>query len=726
MITAETAKGIELRMDRIKGIISKMTLEEKIGQLWQVPFSSARLDEIKALAAKGKIGSCILACTPLAGNTDNQELPFTQQLNMLQKEAVEKSKLQIPLIFARDVVHGQRTIFPIPLAQAAAFDRKAAEDSARRMTDEAKQDGVHWTFAPMMDIARDPRWGRVIEGYGEDPYLASEMAAAAVRGIQHKTEDGHFAMAACAKHYIGYGAVEGGREYEKGEISDYTLKNVYLKPFKAAIRENIMMVMSGFHSIGGEAIIASERLLKNLLKKELGFGGFVISDYDSVEQLITRRLAENKKDCAAIAFKSGVDMEMVTDCFSESLSELVKEGIVSESEIDDAVERILRVKEKVGLFENPYTHTDPTKQYRKEDREASLKAAEKTLVLLKNNGVLPLPATEKIALCGPFVEERRALHGSWAGYGDIPSTPNFKEEMDKYFGKSVVYCNEKFDITGRDPSIIRGCDVIVLALGEKHTYSGERAGISDIRLDPEQTALAVKAHNAGKKVVAVLFTGRLRSIYELEPYVDAVLLAWQPGSTGAEAAARALCGKVNPGGKLPMTMVKSSGQIPLYYNQDNNPCCISDSYYDEPEFAPYSDFSAMPMYPFGFGLSYTQFKISNICVEKGELFLDELKNGAEFKITADVSNIGKYDGDEVIQLYIRDVISSMCRPVRELKGFERISLKCGETKKAVFTLDISAFSYEIPGKGEVAERGKFEIYVGNSCTAALKICVCII
>ena len=437
-------------------------------------------------------------------------------------------------------------------------------------------------------------------------------------------------------------------------------------------------------------------------------------------------LAEDKKTCAEIAFKSGVDMEMVTDCFSESLSELVKEGRVSETEIDDAVERILRVKEKVGLFDNPYTHADPTKQYRKEDREASLKMAEKTLVLLKNNSVLPLSGKEKIALCGPFVEERRALHGSWAGYGDIPSTPNFKEEMNKYFGKSVAYFNDKFDITGRDPAIIRGCDVIVLALGEKHVYSGERAGISDIRLDSEQTALAVKAHNAGKKVVVVLFTGRPRSICELEPYADAVLLAWQPGSTGAEAAVRALCGKVNPGGKLPMTMVKSSGQIPLYYNQDNNPCCISDSYYEEPEFAPYSDFSAVPMYPFGFGLSYTRFEISNICAERNCLSLEELKNGAKFKITADISNIGNYDGDEVVQLYIRDVISSMCRPVRELKGFERITLKCGEMKKAVFNLDISAFSYEIPGKGEVTERGEFEIFVGNSCTAELKTCIEII
>lgn len=707
-------------MDKIKEIISQMTLEEKIGQLWQVPFSSAKIEDIKKLAREGKIGSCILACTPLAGNTDNQELPFADMLNILQKEAAEHSRTKIPLIFGRDVIHGQRTIFPIPLAQGASFCPDLVEDAARRMTDEAAQDSVHWTFAPMLDVARDQRWGRVIEGYGEDACLTSQMGAAAVRGIQHKKKDGHIAAAACGKHYVGYGAVEGGREYEKGEITDYTLRNVYLRPFEAAVKENIMTVMSTFSAIGGEAVIASERLLKNLLKKELGFKGFVISDYDSVEQLITRRIAENKKDCARTAFLSGVDMEMVTDCFSQTLGELVKSGEVEETAVDEAVERILRVKEKVGLFENPYTTPDPKKQYRTEDLKSSLNLAEKSLVLLKNNGILPLKKDEKIAICGPFVNEKRALHGSWAGYGDIGSTPTFKEEMEKTF-TNVLYCSEDFNIRMRDPAIVRGCDTVVLALGESNVYSGERACVSDVMLDKTQVELAHNARAFGKKVVAVIFCGRVRSLFELEPYVDAVLWAWQPGSTGAAAAVRALSGAVNPGGKLPATMVKSSGQIPLYYCPDNNPCCISDAYYEEPEFAPYLDFSTMPMYPFGYGLSYTSFKISNAVPRQKSITAKELEEGKTLSVTADIENTGEYDGDEVLQLYVKDMVSSMCRPVRELKAFLRVGLKKGEKKTVELKLDKSSFSYFIPGKGETLEKGKFELMLGNSCMGGLKM-----
>lgn len=707
----------------IKEIISKMTIEEKIGQLWQVPFSSDRLEEICKLASKGKIGSCILACTPLAGNTDGQELPFTEKLNLLQKEAVENSRMGIPLIYGRDVIHGQRTIYPIPLAQAATWAPDMVEEAAVRMVDEAKNDSVHWTFAPMIDIARDPRWGRIIEGFGEDVYLTTEMAKASVRGIQHKTQDGYVAMAACAKHYVGYGAVEGGREYSKGDFSDYTLRNVYIKPFEGAIEEDVMTVMSTFTSIGGEAIIASERLLKNLLKEELGFKGFVISDYDSVEQLVTRRMAKDKKDCAAIAFKSGVDMEMVTDCFVSALKELVEEGRIDESAIDDAVERILAVKEKVGLFEKPYTISNPSGQYKKEDLEYSLKIAEKSIVLLKNDNLLPLDKNMKVALCGPFSKEKRALHGSWAGYGDIPSTPTFEESMREEFGENIVYCENSFDIRKRDSAIVRSADVIVLALGESNIFSGENSCISDISLDSSQIEIAKKARMTGKKVAAVIFTGRPRSLYEIEPYVDAIILAWQPGSSGGKSAVNVLCGKTNPGGKLPVTMLKSSGQIPLYYSIDNNPCCISDPYYEEPEFSSYLDFSAMPMYPFGFGLSYSKFEISAPVCEKSQIRKEELLGGESVSIKIKVKNNSSISGDEVVQIYVKDCITTWCRPIRELKAFERVTLAGGECKEITLNLDKDAFNYYIPGKGNVIEEGEFIIFVGNSCLADKTVCI---
>ncbi len=703
--------------NRVEEIIKQMTLKEKIGQLRQTNFCNEDTEKLSKQAAAGELGSCILAYTALAGNVDGQEKAHVKNLNKIQEAAVIKSRFGIPLLFGRDIIHGQKVISPIPLAQAASWNPKLVKACARNMAEEGRNDGINWTFAPMLDIARDPRWGRVIEGFGEDTYLTSVMAKASVEGIQYSKEDGYPAMAACAKHYIGYGAVEGGREYAKSEITEYTLQNVYLPPFEAAAGAGVLTVMSSFSAIGGEPVITSRHLLRDLLKKQLAFDGFVVSDYTSFEQLITQRLAENKKDCAYLAFNGGVDMEMVSECYYEYLEQLVEEGKIPMEELDDAVYRILKVKEALGLFESPYTREEQ-EDYKESHMQDALRMAEESAVLLKNQeGILPLKEGMSIAVCGPYLHEKRALHGSWAGFGDVPATETFAEAMEAVFKEQIVYCDPTIHLLKDGNAFCQKADVVVMALGERNEYTGERTCIAEVEFDEEQTALLKKAKQLGKKVVAVIFAGRPRCLTELEPYADAILYAWHPGSTGGRAAANILSGIVNPSGKLPMTMVKSTGQIPMYYNRTNNPNCVCDHYYEESMQPVYLDFSAMPLYEFGFGLSYSRFEIQNVSCEKEQLSLEEIKSGKKFRIHANVCNTSKIDGKEVVQLYIQDEIASNVRPVRELRGFEKIEVKAGETCRVTFELGYDELKFYSTARGVTVDPGAFKIYVGSSCYA---------
>lgn len=691
---------------RIKEILNKMTLDEKIGQLNQVVWDNS--EELKKDIESGKIGSLILANSSTAGN-DVQCRANKRLLDKLQEIAVEKSQSGIPMIFGRDVIHGHSIVMPIPLASAASFNPDLITQAYRLVTREAVNDGIHWTFSPMMDISRDPRWGRCIEGFGEDPYLASKMAVASIKGFQGENLSDNDSIAACAKHYICYGAVEGGRDYGKAEVSDYTLRNSYLKPFAESIKSGVATVMSSFNEISGQAVASSKYLLYDLLKNELGFDGFIISDWEAIDQLVSQGVAADKKDAAQLAANAQLDMDMVDKCYIDNLRELVDEGKVSEETIDEMVYRVLSVKERLGLFENPYIQTCDIDY--NEYKQVAKKSSDESMVLLKNEGILPIDKDEKVLVIGPFAHEKRALLGSWTLDFDITQVDciadAFKQRSEKVIAPEYLL----WDYILPD---LRNVDTVIIALGESVRVTGEANSLADISLPAEQLEFIKRIKGLNKKIIGILCFGRPVALQEAEPYFDAILYAWHSGTMAAHSIADIVYGAVNPSGKLPMTFPRCTGQIPIYYNY---PALSRDkkSYYGQGE--SYHDYKSTPMYPFGFGLSYTEFEYSEPDCKNRTLSLEQLKNGEKFKIGISVKNIGTCDGAEIVQCYVHDVVSTMIRPLKELKGFLKKTIKSNESASFEFEIGYEELGFYNASGVYAVEPGEFEIYIGKDCTA---------
>lgn len=699
-------------------ILSKMTLQEKIGQLNQItitPFTD-NMEKLYTLIENGGVGSIILASSATAGN-DPQGHVKTELYDSLQKIAVEKSRLGIPMIYGRDVIHGHRTVYPVPLASAAAFNDELLEKCYGNIAAEAAADGIRWTFSPMLDMCHDPRWGRVVEGPGEDPFVGASMARACVKGFQGKKLTDKSSLVACAKHYIGYGASEGGRDYFRAEISDATLQNYYLPAFRAAVDAGVGTVMSSFNDISGSPVSGSKKYLTDILRGQLNFEGFVVSDWGAVVQLEHHGLAENSADCAAKAINAGVDLDMCDNCYSEHLENLVKSGEVSEQTVNTAVRRILTVKLAMGLFENPYSRK-VTYNAAKHTEDARALAGE-SMVLLKNNGVLPLNKKQKIGLFGPFCYERRSLLGAWTLDGDESATKNFYEAVCDEIGAENVIgksCTELYDDVHYFANM---ADTVVLALGESHWTTGENHSVSDISLSKSQVDLIRKMKSTGKKVVGVFFCGRPMALGNVADDLDAVLYAWHCGSETAAAAADIIFGNTVPSGKTPITFPKLPTHLPLYYNITSSGHPVN-GYYGEGAVYNYTDSIATPLYPFGYGLSYTTFKYSGLKVNKKEISLENILNGEEFKVSINLKNTGNYNGKETVQLYIRDVAASVIRPIRELKAYKKVFLKKGEQTTVEFSLGYNNLGFYNENGEYLLEKGGFEIYVGENCLTANK------
>lgn len=696
--------------DRVEDLLARMTRGEKIAQLTQTFVHDGIREQVQAGIRQQGLGSRILAHCSLAGNV-TERIAEVEDLNSLQRIAVEESRLGIPLLHARDVIHGHRTVFPIPLAMAASWDPALVEEAFAISAYEAASAGVHWIFSPMLDIARDPRWGRVIEGFGEDPYLTSRMAAGAVRGIQGPTADGQAFepghLLACAKHYIGYSAAEGGRDYNTAEISDNTLRNIYLPPFKAAVDAGVGSVMSAFEDLNGEPASGSRYLLTELLRDTLGFQGFVVSDWASVDELVAHRVATDAREATRIAFDAGVDMDMCAECFRDHLDALVESATISEARLDDAVRRVLSAKFRLGLFERPYADPQlaPQAQFTTEHRAVAQRLAERSLVLLKNNGLLPLAKEgRRIALIGPMAGQRRALLGSWVNDGLPSETQTLLEALRAACPQTDILSADG-PLTDEMLIVAAAADVVVLALGESNLRSGERNSLASLDLPVGQDALIEAVHGLGKPIAVVVLAGRPVKLSRAATLADAILYAWHPGSQGAAAIVGALFGDTVPSGKLPISFPRAEGQIPIHYNHKSTGRSLTQ----------YHDMPATPLFPFGFGLSYTTFAYHGL-----EVSAAAIKPGERVTVSATVSNTGSCAGEEVAQCYMQDCVASVTRPVRELKGFARVALQPGESRRVEFVLGPDELSfYGRDGRWRL-EPGDFKVGIGGDSRVELE------
>lgn len=681
--------------NKIEELIKKMTLREKLGQLTQEATNNENIDRLEELAKKGELGSCILAYSALAG-TDEQLNIFIEGLNRVQRAAVEESRLGIPIINGRDIIHGSRTIFPIPLAQSATWDGELIRDAASIMSKEASYDGVHWTFTPMLDICADPRWGRIIECPGEDPFLGRLFARATVEGVQGDDMSKKGKLAACAKHYIGYGGTFGGRDKDETDWSEYNLRNRALPAFKEAVDAGVATVMSSFNEIGGQPVTSSKYHITDILKGELGFSGFVVSDWDAILRLKCQGVSDNDLTSAVLAINAGVDMDMVDELYINNIETAVEKNLVSMEIIDEAVRRVLNIKYKVGLFDNPYIDEESsldkimTKEHIEKAKELSLHS----MVLLKNDGVLPLEKGKKVTVTGPSAKEKEMLLGSWHAGGKS------EEVISVYEGFEKV--NGALNITGE-----LNQETCVIVIGEDWHSTGEGRTRQDIELRDEDVELVKRIKEQGKKVVVILTIGRPLAVTKIIPYSDAILLAWHGGNMCGLAAAEIVFGEFNPCGKLPVTMPRSTGQIPIRYNHQRHELGVNWYYKNENYVATDSD--STPAFVFGYGLSYTNYEYTNFDCKFSK------EEGCAI-ITFDIQNNGEYDGYEIAQCYISDVVASMSRPVKELKGFKKVFLKKGEKKNIIFKLYKDDLSFYDARGNFIFEEGDFEIEVGKSCS----------
>ena len=710
---------------RIEQLLVQMTPEEKAGQLSQL--NSDWEDLTGPIVQKGKEDKVALIREGRLGSVLN--VRSAAQTRMLQEHAMQ-SRLKIPLLFAQDVIHGFRTTFPVNLGQAASWDLALIERSERIAATEAAAYGIHWTFAPMIDISRDARWGRVMEGSGEDTFLGTEIAKARIRGFHGKGIGHTDALLTTAKHYAAYGAAVGGRDYNSVDMSLRELHQVYLPPFKAAAAMGVSTFMNAFNDLSGIPASAHPYLLREVLKKDWGFKGFVVSDWGSIGEMINHGYAANGKDAAQKALNAGTDMDMESRVYAQYLPELLKEGKISQKDLDDAVRRVLRMKFALGLFEDPYRFSDLSREKKytnhKEHLEFSREFGSKSMVLLKNKGnLLPLSKELKtVALIGPFAKETVANHGFWS----VP----FKDDKDRivsqYEGlKNALPKSTKLlyakgaEVEGTDTSLFaeavkaaEAADVVVLSLGEGHAMSGEAKSRSMLEFTGVQQQLLEAVHQTGKPIVLLINAGRPLVFNWASEHVDAIVYSWWLGTEAGNSIADVLLGKVNPSGKLPMSFPRSVGQVPVYYNHYNTGRPAS-SPTNRNYVSAYIDLDNGPAYPFGYGLSYTTFSYTPIT-----LSASTLKGNTSLRVSVKVTNTGKTAGEEVVQLYIRDLVGRVVRPVRELKGFEKVHLNPSQTKEIVFTITPEMLSFYDDQLVWDWDAGEFEIMVGGDSTTQNK------
>jgi beta-glucosidase len=711
--------------ERCADLLARMTLAEKIGQLSQVLATAGHLEPVQDLIRRDQIGSVIMDESSLPAN-ETGKMPNIVAYNALQRTAIESTRLGIPVIHGRDVIHGHRTVFPIPLGMAATWSPEWLERAWTVAAREAASAGVNWTFAPMVDIARDPRWGRVAEGFGEDPYLCARFAAAAVRGFQGDDPAAGDRVLATAKHYLGYGAAEGGRDYNTTEISDNTLRNVYLPPFKAAVDAGVGSVMSAFHDLNGVPMTASHYLLTGLLKDECGFDGFVVSDWNAVAELLRHRVAAGEREAARLAFAAGLDMEMVSACFRRHLLALVESGEVPEERLDDACGRVLAAKFRAGLFERPYADEARAERtlYAPEHQALARQVAARSIVLLQNRGaVLPLSkGAGRIAVIGPYAHQRRALFGSWTLHGLAAETQTIAEAIRE----AAPQAEAPFVSDALTDEMLRAAiqaDVVVLAVGESDWRNGENNSVASLSLPAGQDALIEAVGELGKPLVLIVCAGRPVDLTRAVRTADAILFAWHPGSKGAAALADVLFGDTVPSGKLPISFPRSAGQIPIHYNFKSTGRDNVDVVMRDPSgggYAPvprYLDAPSDPLFRFGYGLSYTTFAYSDIEVSPARTPVD-----GTVTVSVRVENTGTRAGEEVAQCYLQDCVSRATRPARELKGFARVALEPGQAQRVSFELGPDELGYWGPDGRFAVEPGEFRVWAGGDCTAALEAC----
>ena len=680
---------------KVDSLMKVMTLDEKIGQMvlftsdWSVTGPTMRqgyLDDIKA----GRCGNLLNAYTA----------DFTRQV---QKVAVEETRLGIPILFGYDVIHGFRTIFPINLGMSASWDIDAIQESARIAAEEAAAAGLQWTYSPMCDISVEPRWGRISEGSGEDPYLGSLIAAAMVRGYQGDDLSADNTLLACVKHFAAYGAPQAGRDYNTVDMSERWLREFYLPPYKAAIDAGALSVMASFNELDGVPAHANAHLMQDILRDEWGFQGFIVSDYTGIMEMIHHGYAKDLADAGKLSVNAGMDMDMMAAAFMLHLKESVEKGEVSIKTVDDACRRILEVKAALGLFDDPYKYCDPVREKERtltpENKAFARRFAAESMVLLKNNGILPLKKGEKVAVLGPLADSKDDLLGSWRGAGEVESVP-------------VSVLGAIKEVT----PVTAAAKKVVLVIGEPCSWSGEAASRSDIRVPEEQRNLLKQLKKQGKQVAVVLMNGRPLDLSEESELADAILEAWYPGTMGGYAVADVLFGDFNPCGKLSVTFPRNLGQVPIYHYAKNTgrPYVHPEAKYE----SRYLDVPNEPLYAFGHGLSYTTFGYSGIV-----LSADKFSGDGSLTAKVTVTNTGDREGTEVVQMYIRDLVGSVTRPVRQLKGFERITLQPGESRQVEFTIGKETISFYRQDMTWGPEAGEFNIFIGgaSNCTESASI-----
>lgn len=717
-------KGGDSEMDAfIDSLINVMTAEEKAGQLtlytsgWDITGPVLRDDYMDELRA-GRAGNLFNAHT-------------VDYARNLQRIAVEETRLGIPLLFGLDVIHGYKTTFPIPLAEASSWDMDIIEKSAHLAAKEAASAGINWTYNPMVDIARDPRWGRIAEGNGEDPYLGSLIGAAKVRGIQGTDLSDPTTILACVKHFAAYGASQAGRDYHTVDMSDRELRQNFLPPYKAALDAGAATVMTSFNELDGVPASGNHYLMTEILRNEWGFDGFVVTDYTSINEMVPHGVVANLKEAAELAFNAGVQMDMQGGVYSEYIPELLAEGKIKEADLNEYVRQVLEMKYKLGLFDDPYRYLNKEREqatlYSQEMMDHSLLAGKESIVLLKNEpagraseNLLPLSKnTRSVALIGPLADNQKDMLGTWHVAGDESKVITLLEGIKKTAPNVQINYARGADFNGDNQSgfaealaAARRSDVVIMAIGEDYTQSGEAASRSEIGLPGPQQELIEAIHALGKPVVAVVMAGRPLTIEWIDEHIPAVMNAWHLGTMSGQAIAETLFGDHNPGGKLTITFPKNVGQIPVYYNMKNTgrPFDANNKYTSK-----YLDVSNEPLYPFGYGLSYTTFEYSNL-----KLSSNELSNDGSITVNVTVKNIGKYEGKEVVQMYIRDMVGSVTRPVKELKGFEKISLTPGESKQVSFTISTDDLKFYTRDMSFKAEPGDFKVFVGTSSAETLE------
>jgi beta-glucosidase len=696
-------QNIEKQIDTL---LARMTLEEKLGQLQQLDGEANgnfRPEHLE-LVRKGLLGSTL-------------NVRGAQRTNQIQRIAVEQSRLKIPILLGFDVIHGYRTIFPIPLAEASSWDPAAVERAASIAAAEARAAGVHWTFAPMVDIARDPRWGRIAEGSGEDTYLGSVMARARVIGFQGDDYSRADKVVACAKHWVAYGAAEAGRDYNTTDLSEHSLRSVYFPPFKAAVDAGVGTFMTSFNSLNGVPVSGNRFVLTQVLRDEWKFDGLVVSDYTAIEELIKHSVAADGGDAARLAINAGVDMEMVSRLLNQNGTRLVQEGKITTAVIDEAVRRILRIKFRLGLFDRPFVdETLEAKTLMSASHVASAREiAARSMVLLKNqNNVLPFSKNVKsVAVIGPLANDQKNMIGSWSGDGRGEDAVSLVQGVKQKLPQATIRHAQGCDINCTETDgfaeavrVARESDIVIVAVGESAEMSGEAASRSSLDLPGQQQALVKAIQETGKPTAVVLMNGRPLTIGWLAENSSAILEAWFAGTQAGHAIADVLFGDVNPGGKLPVTFPRNVGQVPIYYNHLNTgrPPDVNSKYTSK-----YLDVPWTPLFPFGYGLSYTQFRISEL-----QLSADRIRSNGSVVVSVDVENVGTRSGDEVVQLYIRDVVASVSRPVKELKGFERVTLRPNEKRRITFTLKPESLGFYNSQLKFVVEPGEFKVMVGSN------------